>query len=152
MDTIHKGFSTGCVQISSQKPGNRILALPEGQDRALEKGRASREGMGDNYAPEVTQARQTGSRVSWKAKRVAGTYHTNKISSAIFPCQAFFPIILSDHRAQPATEDDVCAVRLVPLPAETQRSSAQQPVLLTEPAPWQLTTPQDATNEKHVDF
>ena len=45
------------------------------------------------------------------------TYHADEVSSAVLPGQALLPVILPDHRAQPAAEHDVRAVGLVPLPA-----------------------------------
>lgn len=48
------------------------------------------------------------------------TYHTDEVAAAILPGQALFEVVLPDHGAQPAAEDDVGAVRLVPLPARVR--------------------------------
>lgn len=48
--------------------------------------------------------------------RAPQTYHADEVAAAILPGQALFEVVLSDHGAQPAAEDDVGAVRLVPLP------------------------------------
>lgn len=40
----------------------------------------------------------------------AWPYHTDEVSSAILPRKALFAVVLADHRAQPAAEDDVGAV------------------------------------------
>lgn len=53
--------------------------------------------------------------------RAPQTYHTDEVTTAIFPSQALFEVILPDHGAQPAAEDDVGAVRLVPLPVRVGR-------------------------------
>lgn len=48
--------------------------------------------------------------------RAPQTYHADEVAAAILPGQALFEVVLPDHGAQPAAEDDVGAVRLVPLP------------------------------------
>lgn len=42
--------------------------------------------------------------------RAPQTYHTDEVATAILPGQALFEVILPDHGAQPAAEDDVGAV------------------------------------------
>lgn len=50
-------------------------------------------------------------------------YHTDEVSTAILPGQVLFEVF-PDHGAQPAAEDDVGAVRLVPLPVRTRALGA----------------------------
>lgn len=97
-------------EMSTQKSGTSTLGLPEDQDGAPDGG----QGLGlrvdelegghppTGHSVSLTSLQvisKAGSRVSQKSESGVGTYHTNKVSTAILPCQALFSIILPDHRA-----------------------------------------------------